>query len=125
MDLDFTTQALILKVDELEKKIIDANKIVKEYDELKKQLKDKMLEIGHKNNLDQVKWTTPNGTSITCSIGKRPVWEKQKQMVFKEDILKEKYPDIYTQCLKEEEHNILIEKGSNDILRITPKKEGK
>ena len=29
------------------------------------------------------------------------------------------------QCLKEEEHNILIEKGSNDILRITPKKEGK
>ena len=125
MELDFTTQALILKVDEFEKQIEEANRVVKEYEDLRKELKDKMLEIGHKNNLDQVKWTTPNGTIITCSVGKRPVWEEQNQMVFKEEILREKFPDIYTQCLREEKHNILVEKGSNDILRITPKKEGK
>lgn len=122
MELDFTTQSLILRVDELEQQIEQANEVIKQYEDIRKQLKEKMLGIGHKNNLDQVKWTTPGGTTITCSIGKRPIWEKQKQMVFQEDILKEKYPDIYTQCLREEEHNVLIEKGTSDILRITPKK---
>ena len=33
-----------LKVDELEKQIEEANKIVKEYDNLRQQLKNKMLE---------------------------------------------------------------------------------
>lgn len=123
MDLELSSQELMLKIDQLEEDIAGATKIIKEYDEIKKLLKDKMIEIGHKNNLEQVKWKTPGGTTITCSIGRKPVWEKQKQMIFKEDILKEKYPDIYTQCLREEEHNVCIEKGSNDILRITPKKE--
>lgn len=125
MELDVTTQNLIAKVDELEDRIILANALIKEYDDLKKQLKDKMLEIGRKNNLEQVKWTTPNGTSITCSIGHFPKFETQVVKEFDLRTLQEQYPDIYEQCCIQKEKEVMIEKGSNDILRITPKKEGK
>lgn len=123
MNLDFTTQALLVKVDELEEQIKQADKITKEYTKLKDDLKMKMKGIAEDNNLDQVKWTTPKGTKITFTRGKKEVCEKQKVMTFKEDILKEKFPDIYNQCLVEEEKLVTLEKGTNNVLRITLNKE--
>lgn len=123
MDLDVTTQKLIAKIDDLEDRVALASKVIKEYDNLKSQLKEKMLEIGHKNNLEQVKWITPNGTTITCSIGHFPKFEKQVVREFDIETLQEQYPDIYESCCFNIEREVMIEKGSNDILRITPKKE--
>lgn len=123
MNLDFTTQALLVKVDEFEEQIKQADKVKKQEAEIKDALKMKMKNIAEENNLDQVKWTTPKGTKITFSKGKKEVCEKQKVMTFKEDILKEKFPDIYNQCLVEEEKLVTLEKGTNNVLKITLSKE--
>ena len=123
MELDFTSQALLVKIDELEQKIKQADEITKEYTKLKDDLKLKMKSIAEKNGLEKVKWTTPKGTQITFSLGKKDECEKQIVRIFKEDILKEKFPEIYNQCIVEEEQLVTIKKGSNNMLRVTLAKE--
>ena len=88
-------EELLKKVDDFEDKIELIDKLNKEYDDLKKQLKEMMIQIGKENDLEQIKWTTNKGTKITCSIGKPAKFEKQIVKEFNESYLKEKYPDIY------------------------------
>ena len=84
-----------------------------------------MIEVGTKNNLDQLKWTTPKGTKITCSIGHPAEFEKQIVKEFDVSVLKEKYPEIYEECCVEKEKSIMVKNATNDTLRITLSKDSK
>lgn len=117
--LDFPTQAVLVRIDELEEKIREAKKIDDEFNDIKEKLKIKMKCIAEENNLDQIKWTTPKGTRITFSLGKKEQTEKQKTKEFDVEVLKEKFPEIYDQCLVEKEKLVVLEKGTNNVLRIT------
>lgn len=115
---------VLVRIDEFEEQIEIINKLSKEYDKLKKDIKEEMLKIGKSNNLDQVKWTTPKGIKITCSIGKPAEFEKVVEKQFSEAYLKENYPEIYEKCLIEKETNKTIKSASSDRLVITlPKGE--
>ena len=110
---------LLVKIDGFEDKIKELNKLNKEYDTLKKEIKEAMLKIGKDNNLKQVKWTTPKGIQITCSIG-QPV-EKGITTAFDVQYLINNYPDIYKECMREKETT--LKSASSDRLVITLPKE--
>lgn len=116
---EFEQTAIMVQLDELEKKVQEANAIIKQYDEIKSKIKSEMLKLGKENGLEELKWITPNGTQITCSVGHRAEWEDEYINEFSVDILKEKYPEIYADCFKEVKHQKQIRSASNDILRIT------
>ena len=113
----------LVKIDEFEEQIKLIDKLTKEYNTLKKEIKEQMIEAGKKINVDQVKWTTPKGIKITCSIGKPAEFETVKESVFSEAMLADKYPDIWKECHIEKEVNKTIKNASNDRLVITLPKE--
>lgn len=122
---NFETMAILNKLDNLEEKIRLADEINKQYDDLKKQIKEKMLEIGKENNLEQLKWTTPNGTQITCSVGHKAEWEDQEIEEFDLEVLKKDYSEIYEKCVVKKNKKVCIKNASNDTLRITLPKNDK
>ena len=114
---------LLVTLDKFEENIKLIDSLTKEYNEIKKKIKNAMLKVAESNNLEQVKWITPNDIKITFSKGKLEELELQKIKVFKEDVLKEKYPSIYEECFIEEEKLVTIKNSSNDRLVITLPKE--
>lgn len=114
---------IIVKIDDFEESIKEINTLTKKYDSLKKEIKEKMIEIGKENNLEQVKWTTPKGIQITCSIGKGAETEEVTEKSFNVETLKEKYPEIYEKCCYERTYTKTIKAASSDRLVITLPKE--
>lgn len=110
---------VLVKLDEMEENIQLADKITKEYNEIKKQIKAKMLEYGKENNLEQIKWVTPKGIKITLSIGKEEETKIEQVKQFSEELLKEKYPNIYEECCITKDKEIIIKNASNDRLIVT------
>ena len=110
---------LLVKIDGFEDKIKQLNKLNKEYDELKKEIKASMLKIGKENELRQVKWTTPNGIQITCSVGQPAEYGKIE--ILNTTKLMNEYRDIYEKCLEEKE--TITKSASSDRLVITLPKE--
>ena len=118
-----TTQELLEQVDNFEYEIKLIDQLNKQYNDLKSKIKKAMVEIGSANNLEQIKWTTPKGTKITCSIGHCAEIEKQKVQEFDVEKLKKEFPDIYEKCLVEKEQSIIVKNATSDTLRITLAKE--
>ena len=114
---------ILVQIDEFEEKIKLINNLSKEYDKLKKELKEQMVEIGRENELSQVKWTTPKGIQITLSVGKKPVFETRETEEFNMVRFMEKEPKIYQKYLEKKEREVAITNGSNDRLVITLPKE--
>ena len=114
--------AILRQVDEFEDKIQLLNKLSKEYDGIKKTVKEFMVKVGKDNDLDQVKWITPKGIKITCSIGHKPIFEKVTENQFDIDILKRDYPEVYEKCCKEVTYDNCIKAATSDRLVITPVK---
>ena len=113
---------ILRQVDEFEDKIQMLNKISKEYDGIKKTVKEFMVKVGKENDLDQVKWITPKGIKITCSIGHKPIFEKVTESKFDLEILKRDYPEVYEKCCREVTYDNCIKAGTSDRLVITPVK---
>lgn len=111
--------AVLKQIDDFEENIELINKLTKEYDDLKSKIKESMIKIGKENELSQVKWITPKGIQITCSIGHQPIFEKVTEERFEVEILKEKYPEIYKECCKEFTYDNCVKAKTNDVLRIT------
>lgn len=116
---------VLVELDNFEDSIKQLNKLTKQYDKLKKKLKSQMVEIGKNNNLEQVKWITPNNIKITCSIGKDAEREDVIEKTFNVELLKEKYPNIYEECCVERKYTKVIEAATSDRLVITLPKEAK
>ena len=114
---------ILVQIDEFEEKIKLINNLSKEYDKLKKELKEQMVEIGRENELSQVKWTTPKGIQITLSVGKKPVFETRETEEFNMVRFMEEEPKIYQKYLEKKEREVAITNGSNDRLVITLPKE--
>lgn len=114
---------LLVQIDEFEDKIKLINDYSKEYDKLKKNIKEQMVEIGKKNELSQVKWITPKGIQITLSVGKKPVFETRETEEFNMVRFMEEEPEIYHKYLEKKEREIAITNGSSDRLVITLPKE--
>ncbi len=114
---------ILVKIDDFEESIKEINILTKKYDALKKELKEEMLKIGKDNNLEQVKWTTPKGIQITCSIGKQEEVEEVTEKTFNVEVLKKDYPEIYEKCCYDRTYTKVIKAGSNDRLVITLPKE--
>lgn len=120
----FEENNVLVKIDEFEEQIELINKLTKEYDKLKKDIKEEMLKIGKINNLDQVKWTTPKGIKITCSVGQPAIIETTTEEAFNIEKLKEEFPEVYKQCCYMRTYDKNIKSASNDRLVITlPKGE--
>ena len=93
--------------------------LTKKYNNIKNNLKKAMIKMAQENGATQVKWTTPEGTQITCSIGHVAEIEKQKVKEFDEEYLKNNYPHIYDECCIEKERSVIIKNATSDTLRIT------
>jgi restriction endonuclease S subunit len=114
---------ILAELDSFEDNIKQLNILTKQYDELKKKIKEQMVEIGKNNKLEQVKWITPNNIQITCSIGKEAEREDVKEKTFNVELLKEKYPNIYEECCIDREYTKVIKAATSDRLVITLPKE--
>lgn len=114
---------ILVKIDEFEDKIKTINELTKQYDSLKKEIKEKMVNIGIENDLEQVKWITPKGIQITCSIGQCAVVEEVTEKAFSLDSLMKDYPDVYEACCYDRTYSKNIKSASNDRLLITLPKE--
>lgn len=93
----------------LEPMIAGAQQIVKEYDELKKQLCEQMVEHRIKS------WTMPSGTKVTLV-------EKGEDKVvkaFDESKFKEEHEDLYDEYTIDK-----IKKGRGAYVRVTPMAKG-
>ena len=118
-----TSEDLLKELDDFEKEIelIDTLKV--KYDEIKNNIKKAMIKIGNENNLEQLKWTTPRGIKITCTIGHIAEIEKQKVQEFDIEKLKKEFPEVYEKCLINKEKSVIVKNATSDSLRITlPKK---
>ena len=114
---------LLKRLDDFEDQIKLAKEINDKYENMKKDIKKKMVEIGKEKNATQIKWITPKGTQITCSIGQPPIFEKVTEKKFDVDILERDYPEIYEKCCKEVTYEDCVKARTNDVLRITLSKE--
>lgn len=114
---------VLIKIDEFEENIKIIDKLTKQYDELKKEIKEAMLKVGKENNLTQIKWVTPKGIKITCSVGGDAEYEKQIVKEFSLNKLMSEFPEIYEKCCEEKEKDVVIKNKSNDRLVITVPKE--
>lgn len=117
-----TKENLLARIDELEEKIIEANRITKEYDDLKAKIKKAMVDAGTATGSEQIKWITPGGTKITCSIGHCAEFEKQEVEELDVEKLKAFFPEAYKQSLVKKERSVMIKNATNNTLRITPAK---
>lgn len=120
-DNEFTQ--LMVQVDDFEEQVQAAKKVIDKYDEIKDTIKKKMVEIGKANDLTQVKWTTPKGIQITCSIGQKPIFEKVTEQRFDVEILKKEYPEVYEKCMKEVTYDNCVKAKSYDRLVVTLPKD--
>ena len=111
--------AVLKQIDDFEENIELINKLTKEYEDIKSKIKESMIKIGKENKLSQVKWITPKGIQITCSIGQPPIFEKVTEKKFDVDILKRDYSEIYEKCCKEVIYDNCVKAKTNDVLRIT------
>ena len=59
---------LLKRLDDFEDQIKLAKEINDKYENMKKDIKKKMVEIGKEKNATQIKWITPKGTQI--NVGK-------------------------------------------------------
>ena len=116
---------LLVRIDEFEDQIKLINKLSKDYENLKKEIKREMVEIGKNNNLDQVKWTTPKGIQITCSIGHPAEFEEVTERAFSLETLMKDYPEVYEKCCYDRTYNKNIKSATSDRLVITLPKEVK
>ena len=123
--LEETKTNLLQALDAIEEQIVEAVRITTQYEEIKKEIKKAMVEAGIASGADQIKWTTPGGTKITCSIGHCAEFEKQIVKEFDIEKLKTFHPDIYEACMVEKEKSVMIRNASNNTLRITPAKKEK
>ena len=119
---EFNTE-LLAKVDEFEDNIKLIDTLTKQYNQIKAELKKAMVQIGKDNDLEQIKWTTPKGTKITCSIGHCAVITKVPKQFFDEEMLKKDYPDIYKKCCREIQESVIVKNASYDTLKITLAKD--
>lgn len=115
--------ALLKQMDDFEEEIRLIETLNKKYNDLKNEIKKAMVQIGREGNLEQLKWTTPKGTKITCSIGHPAEIEKQTQKEFDVELLKKEYPDVYEKCLVEKQRSVIVKNATSDTLRITLGKE--
>ena len=118
-----TTQELLEQLDNFEYEIKLLEQLNKQYTDLKSKIKKAMIDVGKANNLEQIKWTTPKGAKITCSIGHTAEIEKQKVQEFDVEILKKDFPEVYEKCLVEKEKSVITKNATNDTLRITLAKD--
>lgn len=116
---------LLIKLDDFEESIKQIDTLTKQYNEIKNNIKKAMVQIGKENDLEQVKWTTPKGTQITCSIGHTAEIQKVPRKFFDEEYLKRQYPNIYEECCRNIEESVIVKNATNDTLRITLPKEKK
>ena len=123
MFLENKESNVLVTLDAFEDKIKLIDTLTKQYNDIKATIKSAMLKIAEENNLDQVKWTTPKDIKITLSKGKPEELEKQVVKEFNIELLKEKYPSVYEDCLEEKEKLVTVKNGSNDRLVITLPKE--
>ena len=123
MFLENKESNVLITLDAFEDKIKLIDTLTKQYNDIKATIKSAMLKIAEENNLDQVKWTTPKDIKITLSKGKPEELEKQVVKEFNIELLKEKYPSVYEDCLEEKEKLVTVKNGSNDRLVITLPKE--
>lgn len=117
-------ETILTKIDNFEDKINLLNQLTKDYDNLKKEIKEEMLKIGKENNLTQMKWETPKGIKITLSIGQKPEFEEVEELQFNLETLIKDYPEIYEKCCVTKKVNKIIKNGSNDRMVITLPKKG-
>ncbi len=118
-------KSLIVALDNLEEKIQLAEVIDKEVDTIKKNIKAAFVKFGNENNLTQVKLTTPKGIKLTCSIGKKAVFEEVTEKQFSLETVMKDYPEVYEKCCIERTYNKVIESATNDRLVVTtPKLKG-
>lgn len=110
---------VLVEIDNFEDSIKEIQKLTKQYDKLKKDIKEQMIKIGKENDLSQVKWTTPKGIQITCSIGKPGETGLQERLNTTK--LMNEYPEVYKACLEMKE--AVIKTATNDRLVITLPKE--
>ena len=108
----------LIKIDEFEEKLKQLNKLTKEYDKIKKEIKEEMLKIAKANGSKQLKWTTPKDIKITLSVGQPAEIEKVEEMRFSDELLRTKYPEIYEECKVKVEVTKTIKSGSSDRLVI-------
>lgn len=114
---------LLLKLDDFEESIKQIDILTKQYNEIKSNIKKVMVQIGKENELEQVKWTTPKGVQITCSIGHTAEIKKIPKRFFDEEYLKKQYPNIYEECCRDIQESVIVKNATNDTLRITLPKE--
>lgn len=114
---------LLVQIDEFEEKIKLIEKYSKEYEAFKKKIKAQMLKIGKESDSSQIKWTTPKGIQITCSIGKKAVYEEQEVEEFNMIKFMEEQPEMYQKYLEKKTRDVVVQSGSNDRLQITLPKE--
>lgn len=114
---------LLVQIDEFQDKIVLIDKLTKEYDDIKKKLKEQMVTIGKENELTQVKWTTPKGIQITCSIGKKPVFEEQEYEDFDMETFKKEEPNMYEKYKVKKTKQVAIQNATYDRLVVTIPKE--
>lgn len=117
------TENLLVTLDKLEEKIKLMDTIKKEHEDIKKKIKNAMCTLATNNKLEQVKWTTPKGIKITFSKGNPEELKKQIVEEFNIELLKEKYPSIYEDCLQNVEKLVTVKNESNDRLVITLSKD--
>ena len=116
---------LLVQIDEFEENIKKISELSNQYETLKSNIKEQMLKIGKENNMTQVKWITPKGIKITCSIGKKPIFETQEYKEFNLVKFKQEQPQMYEQYLEKRTKEVAITNGSSDRLTITLPKEEK
>ena len=116
---------LLVQIDEFEENIKKISELSNQYETLKSNIKEQMLKIGKENNMTQVKWITPKGIQITCSIGKKPIFETQEYKEFNLVKFKQEQPQMYEQYLEKRTKEVAITNGSSDRLTITLPKEEK
>lgn len=116
---------LLVQIDEFEENIKKISELSNQYETLKSNIKEQMLKIGKENNMTQVKWVTPKGIQITCSIGKKSTFETQEYEEFNLVKFKQEQPQMYEQYLEKRTKDVAIQNGSYDRLVITLPKEEK
>ena len=116
-------ESLLVQIDLLEDKIRIIDEYSKKYKDLKEKIKEQMLVIGRETNATQVKWITPKGIKMTCSIGKAPIYETKEVEEFNMIKFMEEQPKIYEKYLEKKTRNVVVQNGSSDRLTITLPKE--
>ena len=116
---------LLEELDSMEESIRLLDVLDSKYKALKSNLKASMVKTAIENGIDQIKWTTPRGTMVTCSIGHPAEIEKRPAKRFDVEKLKKEYPDIYDKCCEDVQDSVIIKNATSDTLRVTFSKEDK